>query len=316
MNLQTIVDIPSPRFSINYRDKGLFVGSCFATSLQEFLSYRKADVILCSYGEMYNPLSISSYFKKETFSENDVIQSEDGLWYSWYHHGSVYSTEKDELLDRINNEACQVKSQLENFNYVVITLGTSWIFELADGRVVSNCHKMPSSMFSRRSLTLDEILDSLRSIISLLPNSKFILTVSPIRHIKDGLIENSYSKSLLRVAAGILQKEKDNVYYYPSYEIMNDELRDYRFYRDDMLHPTEQAASYIMEKFVGVAFDENSRTFFLDIVRLKQALSHRPLHVESLTFKSFQNYRKKLLNELINRYPEVDFSDICLQEIV
>lgn len=315
MKLQTKVEIPKAGFSLNFREKGLFVGSCFALSIEKYLRERKAAVTGCPYGEMYNPLSIRTFFEScfgsccggpKVFGSEDVVLSKDGLWYSWLHHGSICAGTKEELLAKISINPLKGSS----FDYIVVTLGTSWVYQLVDGRVVANCHKMPSGMFRRRSVSVEETVEAMEYVLSLFPTAKFILTVSPIRHIKDGLSENSFSKSLLRVAAGILERRHENVYYFPSYEIMNDELRDYRFYKEDMVHPSDQAVDYIVRNFAESLFDEESLTFFLKAGKLLQASSHRPLHPESGSYAEFKNRMTSLRDRLAEEYGDVDFSDI------
>lgn len=315
MKLQTKVDIPKMSFELGYRSRGLFIGSCFAENLQSYLKTRLADVRICPYGQLYNPLSILTYFSncftKKRFSSADMVKGPDGLWYSWDCHGSVYAEDEDSLVSFMD----AITDEIKDIDYVVITLGTSWVYCLRDGRVVSNCHKMPPSMFNRRCLNVEEIVSALSGVVDLFPEKvRFILTVSPIRHVKDGLTENSLSKAKLRVAADILEKTRKNVHYFPSYEIMMDELRDYRFYADDMLHPSNLATSYIMETFVEGMFDSESKELFSQVSAIRQAYEHRPLH--GLT-PAFSQFRKKLYEKveaLSRRYPDADFSEFVFED--
>jgi len=318
MKLQTEVTIPAMPFTLGYRDYGFFIGSCFAQNLETFLEKSLANVDLCSGGQLYNPLSIRTYFlnwfSNKKYDKSDVVQGPDGLWYCWDYHGSMFSETCGSLLSILNGPNC---IDLSRADYVVITLGTSWVYELKNGRVVANCHKMPSSMFSRRSMSVDEIFSALSDIVDMFPERvQFILTVSPVRHIKDGLAENSLSKAKLRVAADLIEKARSNVYYFPAYEIMVDELRDYRFYADDMMHPTGLATSYIMDKFIATGFDEQSRLFFSEVASLCQAYEHRPLHGVTSAYKEFRKKIRKSVAELSEKYPDVDFGGFTFDEIM
>jgi len=318
MKLQTEVTIPAMPFTLGYRDYGFFIGSCFAQNLESYLEKSLANVDLYSGGQLYNPLSIRTYFlnwfSNKKYDKSDVVQGSDGLWYCWDYHGSMFAETCGSLLSILNGPKC---IDLSRADYVVITLGTSWVYELKNGRVVANCHKMPSSMFSRRSMSVDEIFSALSDIVDMFPERvHFILTVSPVRHIKDGLTENSLSKAKLRVAADLIEKARSNVYYFPAYEIMVDELRDYRFYADDMMHPTGLATSYIMDKFIANGFDEQSRLFFLEVASLCQAYEHRPLHGVTSAYKEFRKKIRKRVAELSEKYPDVDFGGFTFDEIM
>lgn len=317
MKLQTIVDIPKMPFVLGYRSYGLFVGSCFAENLESQLRKSLANVELCRYGQLYNPLSIRTYFSnvfsKKIFTDADVVKGPDGLWYSWDCHGSVFTETKDTLLTIMNYS----DNDISKVDYVVITLGTSWVYKLHNGKIVANCHKMPSNMFVRRSMDVDEIVSAIIEIVDMFSEKvQFILTVSPIRHIKDGLSENSLSKAKLRVASDIVEKAKSNVYYYPAYEMMMDELRDYRFYKEDMLHPTDQATEYIMDSFIDNAFDEQSKEFFSQVLSLRQAYEHRPLHGLTPAYKQFRKTIVRRVDELKQKYPNVDFDEFSFNEFM
>lgn len=240
MRLQTIVDIKPSSWKIGYDDKILLVGSCFSDSIGQIMSMRELQVTSNPFGTLYNPLSIAQALLMKEVPE--LVEFE-GFWHSMAHHGSFSRPTKEETLAVVQASIDAMQNAFNQANVVIITFGTAWIYE-RNGEVVGNCHKLSASEFSRRRLSVDEIVRTWMSIMEKYPNKRWLFTVSPIRHIKDGLHENQLSKATL------LQAVEQLGDYFPSYEIVLDELRDYRFYSDDMVHPSPIAINYVWERFV------------------------------------------------------------------
>lgn len=315
--LQTQVLIPSPGFSINYHHKILFLGSCFATNIGSKLEKLKFNSITNPFGVIYNPASVAQsidlLLSNKQFSENDLSFYND-LWFSLYHHTTFSSPDKEKCLENINNTLQAANKITQKADIVFITLGTSWIYrQKSTDRVVSNCHKIPAKEFSHEYLEPAEsyriLSEQLENLTSFNPNIKIILTISPIRHWKDGAIENMRSKAALIIAAKELEKQFGNIYYFPVYELFMDEMRDYRYYASDMLHPSEFALEYVWEKFVHTFFTSETQQQISELEKLLSMLQHRPINRESVSFLKFANNLKSLLESLTKKYPSLDFTN-------
>lgn len=274
MKFLTPVILPNFDFKISPKDRVLVVGSCFAQSIGDRLAVLDG-VVNNPFGVLYNPLSIAdaadALKQGRQFSASDLV-FRDGLWHSFAHHGSFSDSNAGEVLRRIN------RTPAPDFDYIIITLGSAYVYERS-GVVVANCHKFPEVEFTRRRANVGECADALKSIAELYPASKIILTVSPIRHLRDGLAANFLSKSTLRLAiAEIAEFLPQQVFYFPSYEILTDELRDYRYTTADMCHPTEQAAAYIFEKFSACALSDSTIQTITQAEKQAKHNAHRPLH--------------------------------------
>ena len=308
---QTPVEILKSPFSITYEDLILTLGSCFAGNIGQKLQDVYFDTDVNPFGVLYNPLSISNSFdlliQNKPFTEKDIFEYKS-MWQSFSHSSLFADTSKEGCLEKINTRLNSAAENLKKANVLLITFGTAWIFEeVKSGRVVSNCHKLPASTFTRRRLEVNEIVDVFNCLICNLlnknPELQIIFSVSPVRHWKDGAAENSVSKSTLLLAANELQEQFANVHYFPAYEIMMDELRDYRFYAPDMLHPSEVAIDYIWEKFCRTYFFESTLKIKKELEQLSADLAHRPLHPESEEFQRFKSAIDKKKKTLIQNYP-------------
>jgi hypothetical protein len=315
--LQTQVLIPSPGFSINYNDNIFFLGSCFAANIGIKLEKLKFNSLTNPFGVLYNPASISNsidlLLSGKTFGESDLLFYND-LWFSFYHHSSFSSPNKENCLSNINVTLSTASELIKNTDVLFITLGTSWIYRHnASGKIVSNCHKIPAKEFTREFLEPDEttqlLVGSLNKLIEINPNIRIILTISPIRHWKDGAIENMRSKSALILAVKELEKLFKNIYYFPVYELFMDEMRDYRYYSTDMLHPSDFAIEYIWEKFMGTFFSEETIKQAREIEKLVMMLEHRPMNSQTDSYKKFVDSLKKNVANLKTKYPKIDFND-------
>ena len=307
----TQIDIPHSTVEITYNDRILTLGSCFAENIGTKLQEACFLTFINPFGVMYNPMSVAQGIRyllsEKEFTAADLFQS-GSLWNSLSHSSAFSATTADEALQKINSRLLAARYFLRETNVMMITLGTAWVFELVEnGKIVSNCHKLPASRFTRRRLSVDEIINEFTEVFGLLCNSypglKFIFTVSPIRHWKDGAHENTVSKSTLHLALDALEKQFDFVHYFPAYEIMMDELRDYRFYASDMLHPSDVAVDYIWQRFGDTYFSSETLNLKKELERLRADLNHRPLHPETEEYRLFQLSVEKKKNGLIQDYP-------------
>lgn len=269
MKLQTVVDIKPSEWKIGYEDKILMLGSCFADEIGEQMKQRYMNVVCNPFGTLYNPLSIAQAISLQPSEVR--FQFHEGLWHSMAHHGSFSRRTKEEAEAAVRDSIDAMQTALREADVIIVTFGTAWIYEM-DGKIVSNCHKMPESSFMRRRLSMEEIVAAWKPILERYPDKHWLFTVSPIRHIKDGLHENQLSKATL------LQAVEQLGDYFPSYEIMLDELRDYRFYADDLVHPSSLAVNYIWERFCETFFSPQTRNELILAHKRWQFEHHRPLH--------------------------------------
>ena len=280
MKLQTIVDIKQSEWKIGYDDRILMVGSCFSDEIGEQMQQRYLNVTCNPFGTLYNPLSIAQAL---TMTETPELVEHEGLWHSMAHHGSFSRANKNEAIEAVRASIDTMQKAIEEASVVIVTFGTAWIYEM-NGEIVGNCHKLPESCFTRRRLSVEEIVEAWKPILERYSDKKWLFTVSPIRHIKDGLHENQLSKATLLQAVEELKnteyrlQNSDRISYFPSYEIMLDELRDYRFYADDLVHPSSLAVNYIWERFVDTfCTNQTKNELVLQHKRWKHE-HHRLLH--------------------------------------
>ena len=279
MKLQTIVDIMPSAWKIGYEDKILMLGSCFADEIAAQMEQRYLAVTRNPFGTLYNPLSIAQALQMTAIPP---LIEHDGLWHSMAHHGAFSRSTKEETEKAVRSSIETMQGALEEANVVIVTFGTAWVYEWSGGSgqwsVVGNCHKLPTECFTRRRLTAEEIIAAWQPIIERYADKHWIFTVSPIRHVKDGLHENQLSKATLLQAVDVISNQYSMVSYFPSYEIMLDELRDYRFYADDLVHPSSLAVQYIWERFIDCFCTPQTRNEMnIQHKRWKQT-QHRPLH--------------------------------------
>ena len=281
MKLQTIVDIKPSEWQIGYEDRILMLGSCFADEMGEQMHRRGLHVTSNPFGTLYNPLSIAQAVNLQiSESSNLPMINHDGLWHSMAHHGAFSRPNKEDAEQAVRGSIEAMQNALAEATVVIVTFGSAWVYEM-EGQIVANCHKMPESYFSRRRLSVDEIVEAWRPIVDRYPDKRWLFTVSPIRHIRDGLHENQLSKATLLMAVEQLASlggRSGGLSYFPSYEIVLDELRDYRFYADDLVHPSALAVNYIWERFTEVFCTPQTRNQMqIEFKRWKQD-RHIPLH--------------------------------------
>lgn len=301
MKLQT--QIPLQKQSINqidYHSNVLLFGSCFVENIGDKLSYFKFQNLQNPFGILFQPKAIESLISnailKKEYSETDILFSNE-QWHCFDAHSKLSNPSKEVLLANLNNALLNTSKQIHESSHVVITLGTAWVYRFVESnQYVANCHKLPQKLFVKELLSVKEITNSLDSIInsirSINKNAIVIFTVSPVRHIKDGFIENMQSKSHLitaihQVLNKHLKSEINKSFYFPSYEIMMDELRDYRFYAEDMVHPNQLAINYIWEKFQHVWFSDKTTKTMSVIEEVQKGLKHKPFNSNSEAHKKF-----------------------------
>ena len=275
VKLQTIVDIKPSEWKIGYEDKILMLGSCFSDEIGAQMQQRYLQVTCNPFGTLYYPLSIAKAFSLQLSEVN--FQFHEGLWHSMAHHGSFSRASKEEASQAVRASIETMQSALQEASVVIVTFGTAWVYEM-NGEIVGNCHKLPESCFTRRRLSVEEIVAAWKPILEKYSDKHWLFSVSPIRHIKDGLHENEISKATLLLALEAISRQHSAISYFPSYEIVLDELRDYRFYADDLVHPSSLAVNYIWERFVDTfCTNQTKNELVLQHKRWKHE-HHIPLH--------------------------------------
>ena len=315
MEFRTIVDIPTHVPQISHQDKLMLMGSCFAENIGNMLVDAKFRCDVNPFGILYNPHSIRialrQIMENKQYTEADLFYH-DERYRSYMHHGSFAGDDQQMVLNGINHRINEAHNSLPHLNYLLLTFGTSWVFRLKEnGQIVSNCHKMPAGIFERTRMTIDEIIEDYTALIQDIrkqnPLCKFLFTVSPIRHAKDGAHGNQLSKAILLLAIEQLQELfPDSVVYFPSYEIVLDELRDYRFYNEDMTHPSPLALEYVWERFSGSFFSGQTQTIIKECQKIKKDLLHRPINKDSKAYRAFLKQIVLKINGVEEKYPNLD----------
>ncbi len=318
MRFFTEIQIAEFHSQMDYSKSMMLFGSCFSENIGQKLIDLKFDVDMNPFGILYNPESIANSLRilleKRVFTEDDLFQDQ-GLWNSFYHHSRFSDVDQGAALERINNRISSSHEFLKKADFLVITFGTAWVYELRKtGQIVSNCHKIHAAEFKRFRLGVYEITNVYRELLEQLwkfnPELKVIFTVSPIRHWKDGAAENQLSKATLILAIDQLIKGFGNqsCAYFPSYELMMDELRDYRFYADDMLHINPVAVDYIFERFSKVMIAKESMDVSKKVMKIRKAFEHRPVNPATEEFKVFIQQNLNQISQLTSQFPNLDFS--------
>jgi hypothetical protein len=304
--------IPHFPFPMSHQSKILSIGSCFAQTIGQKMKDAKFDVLVNPFGTIFHPHNLADLLDHALFNdpldEEGVLEME-GLFLHYSTHSDVVGKSVQELKENYDQRLKVTKSYLEQGTHLILTLGTAWIYEHESFGSVANCHKQPQKLFKKSISKLEEMEMSLWHVLDnfsrVYPNLKIILTVSPVRHIKDGISENQLSKSMLRVLCSNLERRMESVSYFPAYEIMMDELRDYRFYKIDRIHPTEEAENYIWEKWKSTVFSSETQSKAAEIQKVQLELAHRPFNPEST---SHQKFLQNLLAKLERLNAEFDFS--------
>jgi lysophospholipase L1-like esterase len=291
---------PSP-FKISHSSKLMLVGSCFSENIGKYLSVAKFQVLSNPYGILFNPVSLANSLEEiieaKEYFETDLIEH-NGLYHSMQHHSCFSGVNKTEVLAQINQSIAQAHDFLKQTDVLFLTFGTAWVYNYNE-QTAGNCHKLPGHLFEKKMLSVTEVEKCTNQVLEKLksfnPKLQIVLTLSPVRHLKDGFEENQVSKSILRTAIYQLKQHADFVHYFPAYELIMDDLRDYRFFADDMVHPSEQAVKYVWDKFSTTYFNEQTIFTLKKVEHLTAQLNHRAHFPES---EAHQNFLKKLQAEI------------------
>jgi hypothetical protein len=316
-SFRTQFQIPLPGFDIQHHHSLMVIGSCFAEHIGARLKAFKFKATLNPFGILYHPVAIATalqhLFHSTSFLEKD-LRFHNGLWHSFDHHGRFNRPEAGEVLRGINTELAAGAAAIREADFLLLTLGTSSVFTLKEtGKIVANCHKLPGYNFDRKRLSVQEIMDAFtppfKEFIRQRPAGRIMLTVSPVRHLREGFVENQRSKAVLILAVEALCREFDFVSYFPAYELLLDDLRDYRFYAEDMIHPAQVATDYIWSHWSSTYFKEETRQIIRALERIQTSLSHRPFQPESAAHFEFLEKLQREINTLEAQWPFLDFSE-------
>lgn len=315
-SFRTVIPAQKAPFQIGPDDRLMLVGSCFTEHIGGRLAGLKFQTTVNPFGIVYNPVSIARCLERlldgnQLFSEHD-LQENMGLWHSWEHHGHFSKPDRGAALAGINAAFEQASGRLTSANRLLLTLGTAEVFMLRDsGQVVANNHKMPASLFQQKRLSVGEVTDVLAAVISKLtaknPELKIILSVSPVRHLRNGLVENQRSKAVLLLACEEICRQYPNAFYFPSYELLLDDLRDYRFYAADMIHPSDVGVGYIWQYFSDMFFTEDTRRRNDAIEKILLAAQHRPFNPATAQHRAFAAAQLAAIEQLEKVWPGLDF---------
>jgi hypothetical protein len=314
MELRTTFKIEPSEHRITYSDPVMFIGSCFAASIGRQFELGHMRVMINPAGTVYNPVSVcntlDSITRGQKYNSGDIINF-GGTWISFDHYTDFSSVKQDEILDKINRRSTEALEFFSTARYLFVTLGTARVYRWNQtGRIVSNCHKIPASFFTRELLTVEEItklwVNQLDRLKSLFPELKVIFTISPVRHLKDGAHGNQISKSVLFLAVEKLLEHTSRPAYFPAYELVMDDLRDYRFYEDDMLHPSNLATDYIWDAFCRCYFDDNTISLWKEAAKISKAVSHRIQNTRSDEIKKFAENMISRIDSITAKHPYIN----------
>jgi hypothetical protein len=295
---------------ISHQQKLLLVGSCFTEQIGTKLSNHKFSILDNPNGILFNPVSIcksiSSYIDNKQYTEADLFYQNE-CWNSWEHHSRFSKPDAAECLQGINESQSNANTFLKNTDWLLITLGSAFVYQLENKEVVANCHKVPTDKFVKRLLSADEVFAGLQQMIektqAFNPEIKIIFTISPVRHLRDGFVENNRSKATLIQAVHQLIEKNSNCFYFPAYELIIDDLRDYRFFAEDMVHPNYAATNYVWEKFIATCIDEPSQQLMKEIAVIVAAKNHKPFNPTSQQHKKFLQTNLEKVKKLQEQFP-------------
>lgn len=316
MQFFTSINIKPLEPSIIYRDKILLVGSCFTEHIGNFLSDVKFKVLQNPNGILFDPVSVSSslvsYIQNRQYTESDLFYLNE-VWNSWQHHSRFSNLDKNECLKNINQSQSIAHAFLKEADWLIITLGSAFTYKLTnDFSAVANCHKAPAQNFSKHLNTIEEIITALDNTIHQLfhfnHKLRIIFTISPVRHLRDGVVDNNRSKARLIETVHHLVNKFDSLYYFPAYELVIDVLRDYRFYDVDLAHPNYVATQFVLENFSANCFDEETRQLMEEMKKLMIAKKHKPFNSQSELHKKFLQQQLGKAKQLQAQHPYLDLS--------
>ncbi len=294
---------------ISLQDRLFLIGSCFTEQMGQKLENHLFTTLQNPSGILFNPISICTsieqYLNKKHFNESDLFYHNE-LWGSWDHHTRFSSPSQQVCLHKINNAISDANLFLQTANWMIITLGSAFVYK-KEGKFVANCHKVPTDKFEKILLSVEDLTDRLSTCINQLkvinPDIKILFTISPVRHLRDGFVENNRSKANLIIAVQQITLKFNQVYYFPAYELIIDDLRDYRFFAEDMVHPNYAATNYVWEKFTASALTSETRDILKEIAILNNSYNHKPFNPNSDQHKRFMDIQLQRVLELKKAYP-------------
>jgi hypothetical protein len=301
---------------MKHHDPVFLVGSCFSENIGNRMAALKFNILQNPNGILYDPVSVTesiiSYIDRKEYGQSDLFEH-DGLWHSWQHHSSFSGTDKESVLAGINQSQERAHQFLKTARWVFITLGSSFSYKLTTtGDPVANCHKVPTKTFHKQLLTIEEIKSAMDTCIHRLfhfnNQLNIVFTVSPVRYIRDGLVENNLSKARLIEVVQHLVTKFSRLHYFPAYELVIDVLRDYRFFKEDMVHPGDQAIDYVFDAFKSAVLDKETLDLVHEISAIRLAMNHRPLHPQGAAHARFKEALLARMVALENRFNYLDFS--------
>ncbi len=317
MNFMLDINIKAPATPVEYGDNIMLMGSCFTEHMGNRLEELKFNTLQNPNGILFDPISVCkslvSYIENKSYNSEELFYLNE-LWQSWQHHSRFSGVDQQAVLQKINNSQRCAYDFLKNADWLIITLGTSFSYRLAETFAsVANCHRAPAQTFVKHLLTIEETVTSLDNTMHRLfhfnPHLKIIFTVSPVRHIRDGVIENNRSKARLLEAVHHMVNKFERLYYFPAYELVIDVLRDYRFYDVDMVHPNYQATEFVFEKFVETFFSAHATTLMKEIKQIAIARKHRSFQPSTNAHKQFLKTHFEKTEKLSVLYPFLNFED-------
>lgn len=305
---------PSSAIKVDINDNMLLIGSCFTEHIYAQLSKYKFSSLQNPHGTLFNPCSIfkalKNYINQTKPAEEDLFLN-NGIWNHWDFHSSLSHENKTKAMQLMGSHIDIAHTFLKSTNWLYITLGSAFVYQFDNKHIVANCHKLPASQFTKRLLDPHEIIDQFKllhkSLKNFNENINIIFTVSPVRHLRDGFVENNRSKAVLIHAIDKIIQEVPSCSYFPSYELIVDDLRDYRFYAEDMVHPNYLATKYVWNKFCGAFVNGRTKELMKEIEQLHQAFKHKPMHPNSEDHQKFKDKYKELALTLSKRFPALDF---------
>ncbi|PWH84490.1 GSCFA domain-containing protein [Algibacter marinivivus] len=314
MNLQTKIKLEKQSNNqIDFNSNIFLLGSCFSENIGKKLDYFKFQNFQNPFGILFHPKAIDALIKNsiesKQYTEKDVFFHNE-QWHCFDIHSKLSCSSKEDLLNKLNSQIELTSTQIKESTHIIITLGTSWVYrDINTDSIVANCHKIPQKQFKKELLSVEAVSNSLKNSLSLIRsmnnNASIIFTVSPVRHLKDGFVENTQSKAHL--IAAIHQVVKNQSFYFPSYEIMMDELRDYRFYNEDMIHPNQLAINYIWDIFKTVWVSDKSFNIMDEVDTIQKGLQHKPFNPQSQSYKTFLQNLEAKKRVLQSQFPRIKF---------
>lgn len=318
MEFRTQIPIPKSNNPIGYDSKIVSLGSCFAVNIGQKFDYFKFRNTTNPFGILFHPLALEKFIgytiNNKQFNDADIFEH-NNLWHCFHAHSDLSDPDKEVLLNNLNTACQSTNAQLKEATQLIVTLGTAWVYRDVDSNnLVANCHKVPQKQFTKELLSADTIKQSIKNIAAMVknvnPGINIIFTVSPVRHIKDGYTENQWSKAnLISGLHQVINSEdhKQNTAYFPSYEIMMDELRDYRFYAEDMIHPSAIAIDYIWERFTEAYIAPQAQETMKLADTIQKGLAHRPFNPDTIQHKEFIRKLNEKASVLQKQYPHISF---------